>query len=222
LAATRQSSTEIEGTPFMVDDKKLQQAVDRNEIENLIAISIIARDSGFWADLVDCYHPDASLSSSWFSGKPEDFAKESAGKMTAFRAGETQKHMTGNHWVRVNGDHAISESDLILFQRRLIDGIELDFTTWSRRIHLFEKRNGDWKIWWRTNIYEKDRMDPLKPSDLPQGFYESMDLSKYPMQVRYHCWRNEKGGFPPAKNLCVKGSPREEEVRERARQWIAE
>ena len=43
-----------------------------------------------------------------------------------------------------------------------------------------EKRDGEWKIWRRRNIYEKDRMDPIKPGDLPEGFYESMDLSKYP------------------------------------------
>jgi hypothetical protein len=128
--------------------------------------------------------------------------------------------MTGNHWIRVAGNRAISESDLILYQRRVIDGIELDFTTWSRRLHMFEKRDGDWKIWWRTNVYEKDRMDPLKPADIPAGFYESMDLAKFPKQIRYHCWRNDMAGYPPAKTICVKGSPREQEVRDEVSKWM--
>ena len=204
----------------MVDQNKLQEAIDRSEIENLIAKSINARDSGLWTDLAECFHPDATLASSWFSGKPADFVRDSKEMKIVRHEGEAQKHMTGNHWIRVNGNRAVSESDLILYQRRMIDGIELDFTTWSRRLHMFEKRDGDWKIWWRTNVYEKDRMDPLKPDDLPKGFYDSMDLSKYPKQIRYHCWRNDMAGYPPAKNICVKGSPREGEVREEVRKWI--
>lgn len=181
----------------MIDEKKLQEAIDRNEIENVIARSIIARDSGRWEDLADCYHPDARLTSSWFSGTPADFVEQASEHEVVGAEGETLKHMAGNHWIRVNGNRALAECDLILFQRRLVDGVELDFTTWSRRVHLMEKREGDWRIWRRRNIYEKDRMDPVNPDDLPAGFYASMDLSRYPGRIRHHCWRNDRAGLPP-------------------------
>ncbi len=204
----------------MLNEKKLQEAIDRNEIKNVIAKSIISRDSGLWEELVECYHPDGGLTSSWFSGSPADFAVKAREKKIIRHEGETQKHMTGNHWIEFNGDRALAECDLILFQRKFIDGLELDFTTWSRRIHMMEKREGDWKIWRRRNVYQKDRMDPIKPDDLPEGFHESLDLSKYPQRIRYHCWRNDKLGSPPVKNICVMGTEQEDTVREEARQWI--
>jgi hypothetical protein len=204
----------------MVNPNRLELAIDRSEIENLIAKSIISRDSGMWEALAECYTPDATLTSSWYSGSPADFL-EQAGKMRVARhEGEAQKHMTANHWIEVNGGRAISESDLILYQRRLIDAVELDFTTWSRRLHLFEKRDGEWKIRKRWSIYEKDRMDPHNRGELPEGFYESMDLTRYPKEIRYHCWRNDMAGFPPAAGICVKGSEREREVRAEVRSWI--
>jgi hypothetical protein len=204
----------------MVDEKKLQLTIDRNEIRHIVAKSVIARDSGQWTELAECYHTDAKLTSSWFSGTAKDFLKVSSEAKDTRKEGESQKHLTGNHWIEVNGIRAVAESDLILYQRRIIEGLELDFTTWSRRLHLMEKRDGDWKIWRRTAIYERDRMDPHNPEDIPDGFYSSMDLSQYPKQIRYHCWRNTMFGHPPVKNICLKGTEREKEVREEARNWI--
>ena len=40
--------------PFMVDDKKLQDSIDRSEIINLVSKSIITRDSGLWEKLAEC------------------------------------------------------------------------------------------------------------------------------------------------------------------------
>ena len=204
----------------MVDEKKLQLTIDRNEIRHVVAKSVLARDSGQWKELGECYHPDAKLTSSWFSGTAKEFLKVVEETRDVRREGETQKHMTGNHWIEVSRNRAVAESDLILYQRRIIEGLELDFTTWSRRLHLMEKREGDWKIWRRTAIYERDRMDPHNPEAVPEGFYSSMDLSKYPPQIRYHCWRNTLFGHPPSKNICLKGTEREKEVREEARNWI--
>jgi hypothetical protein len=83
------------------------------------------------------------------------------------------------------------------------------------------KHKGDWKIFRRTAIYERDRMDPADPNGVPDDFYEAMDLARYPKQLRYHLWRNDVLGSPPVKNLCLRGSEREKEVREEARKWIA-
>jgi len=204
----------------MVDETELQEAIDSSKIRKLIAKSIITRDSGMWATLAECYHPDAMLTTSWFTGSAAEFVERSKDMGIARNDGESQKHMTGNHWIEIKGNRAISESDLILYQLRLIHGIELDFTTWSRRLHLFEKRDGEWKIWRWRSVYEKDRMDPHTPGTLIEDIFKGMDLSKYPKQVRYHCWRNDMAGFPPVENICIKGSKREQDVREEARGWI--
>ena len=205
----------------MVDEKKLQESVDRSEIINLVSKSIITRDSGLWEKLAECYHPDAEFTSSWWQGKPSDFIKAASKKLEVARQeGGEQKHMTSNHWIEVNGDRATAECDLILFMRRLVNGVELDFATASRRLHLMAKRDGDWKIWRRFAIYEKDSMAPVDPTVGPEKYFDPKAMAKFPKQIRYHLWRNEVMGSAPSKNLCIRGTEQEKVVRAEAQEWI--
>ncbi|MGV6873128.1 nuclear transport factor 2 family protein [Pseudochelatococcus sp. B33] len=197
------------------------ETIEKVRAQNVVATAIIARDTGLWSDLAECYHPDAVLTMSWFSGSPAEFVKASQEMKISRSDAESQKHMTSNLMVRLNGRRAVSECDLILYQRRLVSGVLLDFTTWSRRIDLLENRDGEWRISHLTMIYEKDRMDAVDPKGFPAAFLSSMELSQYPQQIRFHCWRNDMVGFPPARNICIKGSDRELQVREEARRWLA-
>ena len=205
----------------MIDEKRLQEAIDRIEITNLISKSIIARDSGLWDKLAECYHSEAEFTTSWYTGKPSDFYDVAKRKLdTARQEGGEQKHFTGNHWIEINGDRATSESDLILFMRRAINGVELDFATWSRRLQLFAREKGEWKIYRRWVIYEKDRMEPADPTTPPESYYDAEALSKYPQQIRYHLWRNELLGSPPEPKICIRGTEQDKAAREEAQRWI--
>jgi hypothetical protein len=205
----------------MVDEKKLQASIDRSEIINVVSKSILTRDAGLWEQLAECYHSEAEFTSSWWHGKPSDFIKAASVKLEASRKeGGEQKHMTSNHWIEISGERATAECDLILFMRRPIKGVELDFMTWSRRLHLMAKENGDWKIWRRFAIYERDRMDPVDPTVDPKSYYDAKALEKFPRQIRYHLWRNEVHGSKPVKDLCIRGTDQEQVVRGKAREWI--
>ena len=205
----------------MIDEKKLQESVDRSEIINVVSKSILTRDSGMWNQLAECYHSEAEFTSSWWKGKPSEFIKVASEKLEASRKeGGEQKHMTSNHWVVVNGDRATAECDLILFMRRPINGVDLDFQTFSRRLHLMARENGDWKIWRRFAIYERDRMDPVDPTNGPDTYYDAEAMSKFPKKLRYHLWRNQVKGSAPVKELCIRGTEQEKVVREEAKKWI--
>jgi hypothetical protein len=205
----------------MINEKKLQESMDRSEIINVVSKSIISRDSGLWDKLAECYHSEAEFTSSWWQGKPKDFVKAADKLLSAAREeGGEQKHMTSNHWIEISGDRALAECDLILFMRRAVKGVELDFATFSRRIHLMARENGDWKIFRRFAVYERDRMDPVDPTVRPEQYYDPAAMAKFPKQIRYHLWRNEIHGNEPAKNLCIRGTPQEEKVRAEARKWI--
>ena len=151
----------------MEADTRAQESVDKSEIKDVLSVVNYARDAGLWEEWSACYHPDATLTTSWFSGTRDEFVDAAKKMKIARHPGESQKHTVTNPWVRLKDTRAAAEHDLILYQRRLIDGVELDFTTWSRVLALLEKRDGAWRIWKRTNIYEKDRMDPYKPDELP-------------------------------------------------------
>lgn len=204
----------------MVDEQRLQEQLDRNEIKDVVSVVNYARDSGLWEELREYYHPDATLTTSWFTGTRDEFIEGSKNLKIVRHEGESQKHTITNPWIRLNGRRAVAEHDLILYQRRIIDGVELDFTTWSRVIVLLEKREDVWRIWKRSNIYEKDRMDPYKPDEVPDSFYASMDLDRFPKAIRYHCWRNAKVGHEPTSNIILKNSPEEKAVRKDAELWL--
>jgi hypothetical protein len=206
----------------MIDEKRLRQSVDRGEIITVVSKSILTRDSGWWDQLVECYHSEAEFTSSWWQGKAKDFVKAAGPQLEAQRSeGGEQKHMTANHWVEINGDRATAECDLILYSRNAIKGVELDFATWSRRLHLMARENGDWKIWRRFAIYERDRVDPVDPTIAPEKYLDLKAMEKYPKQIRYHLWRNAvKSGSEPSQNLCIRGTAQEKKVREEAKKWI--
>jgi hypothetical protein len=215
-----QPDTKQEGF-FMFEKQRLQASIDRSEISNLVAKSIITRDSGMWKELMGCYHSDAEFTSSWWEGKASDFVKVASDKLNSARAeGGEQKHVSSNHWIEINGEHATEECDLILFMRCPVNGVLLDFATWSRRIHLLAKENGAWKIWKWFAIYEKDRMEPVDPTVDAGKYFDAPALSKYPKQIRHHLWRNEIKGSAPAKELCIRGTEQENIVRAEARRWL--
>lgn len=206
----------------MADQSRLQETIDRSEILNVVSKSILTRDSGLWEELAECYHSEAEFTSSWWQGKPSEFIKVASKKLEAVRAeGGEQKHITGNHWIQLNGDRATCECDLILYMRRPINGVMLDFATWSRRLHLMAREDGDWKIWRRFAIYERDRMDPVDPTVSADRYYDAEALAKFPSQIRFHLWRNSVTGSEPARELCLRGTEQEKVVRAEARDWIA-
>lgn len=195
--------------------------MDKFEIIEVSTVLLHSRDSGDWERLGQCYHPDALVNTSWFKGSARDFVAQSKAMMAGHHTSDTQRHVLANPHVTLKSNRAVCEYCVILYQGRTMDGYEFDFQTWSVTLDLFEKRDGAWGIARRTNIYEKDRMDPHVPGSVPQSYFDQMDLSRYPAAVRYHCYRNEKSSGQPATNLILKGSPEEKAARKTAEEWLA-
>ena len=205
----------------MSDDSRLCEAACKLEMMEVSMFSHVCRDAGDWDDLLNCFHPDADIITSWFMGNAHAFITESRNMMDGHHPDDSQKHMAGNVRVRVNGERGVCEYYLTLHQRRTMDGYDFDFSTWSSVVDLFECREGSWRIIKRTMVYEKDRMDPHKPGEVPASYFESMDLASYPRALRYHCWRNEKfSGSPPSDNLVMEGTAKAQAIREEARRWV--
>ena len=205
----------------MSNANRIQTAVEKFEITQVSNTLLSCRDSGDWATLVSCFHPDARVTTSWFDGTAEEFAKASQNMMAGHHEKDTQRHMINNPRVTINGHRAVNEYYLTLYQGRTMDGYEFDLTTWSVTLDLYERRNGEWRICKRSNIYEKDRLDPHVPGSVPQSYYDGLDLSSYPQAIRFHCYRNERSSGHKPKNLILKGSPEEVAARKYAADWLA-
>jgi hypothetical protein len=205
----------------MTEDARLQAVMDKFEIIETSTISLCCRDSADWSRLAQCFHPEAKLTTSWFNGTAQEFVEQSRHMMEGHDAGDTQRHLMGNPWVRIKGHHAICEYLLLLFQGRTLDGYEFDFQTWAMVLDSHEKRDGAWRISKRSIIYEKGRMDPHVPGSVPQSYFDSLDLSRYPVAIRFHCYRNEKSSGRAPQNLTLKGTPEEKAARKAADDWLA-
>jgi hypothetical protein len=200
---------------------RLEAAADRSEIIEVAMRSMVHRDRGDWDELIECFHPEARLVTSWFEGNAHEFIADSRSMMGGHDSGDSQKHFLGNQRVYLSGDRALCEYYLTLHQRRQIDGYLFDFQTWSSVLDMFEKRDGDWRVLSRWMIYEKDRMDPHKQGEVPASFFQDMDLSPFPEALQYHCWRNARGsGQMPSDDIHIEGSERAKATRAAARLWL--
>ena len=204
----------------MTDSARQQAVTDKFEIIEVSTVSLCARDTGDWTRLAQCFRPDARVTTSWFDGTALEFAEQSRNMMDGHHPNDVQRHTMSNPRVTLNGNRAVCEFYVILYQGRTLDGYEFDFQTWSVNLDFFEKSDGAWRIAQRKIIYDKDRMDPHVPGSVPQSYFDQLDLSRYPSAVRYHCYRNERssGHFP--KNLILRGSAEEQAVRKAAEEWL--
>ena len=205
----------------MTEAARLQSVMDKSEIIEVSHVLLSSRDAGDWEKLAQCFHADARVTTSWFDGTAQEFAVAAKNMMDGHHPTDTQRHMISNPRVSICGNRAVNEYYVILYQGRTMDGYEFDFQTWSVTIDLFENRNGAWRICKRSNIYEKDRMDPHVPGSVPHAYYAQLDLSRYPTAIRYHCYRNERSSGQAPKNLILKGSPEETAARSQAAAWLA-
>ena len=56
----------------MSDESRILAAADRAEILQVAMTSLCCRDTGDWDGLKECFHPDARIVTSWFSGNAHE------------------------------------------------------------------------------------------------------------------------------------------------------
>jgi hypothetical protein len=80
---------------------------------------------------------------------------------------------------------------VVILVRQKVGGVLTDLTAYARfldRLEL-EEDQGNWRITERTAIYERDRLDPVEPSESFERLFASTDLSAYPEAYRYMATR---------------------------------
>ena len=87
--------------------------------------------------------------------------------------------------MRVAGERAVAETNIVIMVRQKIGGVAVDMTSYARFLDRLERRGGRWMILERAAIYERDRLDPVEPSEAFDKLFKTTDLSVYPEQYRY-------------------------------------
>jgi hypothetical protein len=177
-----------------------------------------ARDQGRWDDLAAIFHPGGEIAVSWFRGPYTDFVAHCARN---YGRGSSAKHLLWPARVTVNGTRATSETNVAILVRQTIDGTEVDLTSYGRFLDRLEKRDGAWRIVERATLYEKDRLDPVEPSEKFAAMMSKSDAAKYPAQYRYMAYRVHAAGRSLAEPVHYDGRAETETLKRRYADWLA-
>ena len=178
-------------------------------------------DLGEWDTLQACFHPDASVTVSWYSGPVAGFIERSKAMIGARKPEEHRKHWLGNMRTQVNATRAVLETDVQILIREYIDETLCDCTSYARFYDLFEQRDGDWRILEWNTIYDKDRVDPVVPSWDCSALYAQAELQGPESGFAFMKLRQAKKGRTVPGTIVIRDSEGEKKLRQRGANWLA-
>ena len=206
----------------MSDTSDTQVALDRQLIGEILVRWGHARDADDWDTLAGCFHNDATIHISWISDTAKNFVTRSADMATERQPGDHNKHYIGGPWVIVSGDRAFSRCHVDLLARVTIDGVQFDSETWSRFFDHFGKarrQNGASSSAPRSM---KKTASTLSSRTICRPiFFDGIDLSEYPETCKFLCFRLQKRGRTPMKNILSVYSDEEKALKAEGERWVA-
>jgi hypothetical protein len=191
-------------------------AADRLAIREVVENWVVWRDAGDWDRFATVWHDDGWMTATWFQGPARQFIEVSR---AGFNRGVNILHALNGWSCDVAGSRAISQVKMNIFQRASLEGVLVDVTCFGRFYDFFERRGGRWGIVRRQPIYEKDRLDPVNPSDRP--ILNARELEKFPEGYRHLGYLQSKNGFTVKIGLPGLRGPEVEKLYAEGKAWLA-
>jgi len=204
----------------MDGEAQLARLADEFEVRRVRQVWAFSRDHGEWDTMRACFHPDASVLVSWFSGPATDFMARTVTMWNERRPEERSKHWFGNQRARIKGDRAILETDAMVMGRDFLDDYLFDFVFYCRMYDRIERRQGVWRILRMVVIYDKDRLDPVVPGSVPASYFEQMPVRGADSGVAFMRFRQTRRGRTVPPNIVLGGSDGERRLKQDAEAWL--
>jgi len=192
-----------------------QLLADKLAIREVIENWIVFRDSGLWDKFASVWHDDGYMMATWFQGTGAEFTKVSR---DGFERGVNIMHFLGGSNIEIAGNRAITMTKMTISQRAPVHDVVVDVLCSGRFYDFFEKRDGRWAIVLRRLFYEKDRMDPVDPSQ--QVKLEPEVLQSFPVGYQHLAYLQSKLGFPVKKNMPGLRGPDADALYAHGRNWL--
>ena len=135
----------------------LDELLAKQEITDLVSRYMRGLDRLDKALLRSTFHDDATTDYGFFQGGPDDFTEMAYGALQDHLANH---HMIGQTLIDIEGEVAFGEIYFQAFHRIITDGEERDLFICGRYVDRYEKRNGVWKIAFRSEVNDWSRNDP--------------------------------------------------------------
>ena len=175
-------------------------------------------DEGRWRALRELFHAKATIAVSWYDGGIDGFVE--AWRSLAGPPNLLTKHRFGLPRIEARGGRALSETDVAIGLRCKVGGLELDVSSDARFFDRFVRcDDGRWRCFERTAIYEKDRLDPVRPSFLFPLLYREARFAAYPAECRHVAFVQEKHGLRLARIVAAQ-SDDETALKAAGRRWL--
>ncbi len=141
-----------------IDNERLQRAIDRSEIRDVLARYARAIDRADGELLKGCYHPDAiEEHAGRYEGNAHQYVDEAMPRV--MQMGPMQ-HLLGTSHFDFDGDTAYVETYIWTFARFRQNNEDVDTFTGGRLVDRFERRDGEWKIAHRRTVFDWNRDTP--------------------------------------------------------------
>ena len=190
---------------------------DKYVCAELIQAWGLYRDQGKWPQLLATFVPEGEIAVSWFSGSFREFVDRCR---QSFEAGQRSKHQIFPSIVRVAGERACAETNIVILVRQKIADVLADLTSYARFVDRLEQRDGRWVIVERAAVYERDRLDPVEPSANFERLFAAADLSAYLAAYRYMAARLKPAGRALAPVVHYDGAPHTAQLYARYEAWL--
>ncbi len=172
------------------------EAADRRAIWELVQNWVIWRDAGHWDRFRSVWHDDGRMMATWAQGTADEFIARS---IAGWEKGVSILHFLGGNAIDLAGPRAISQTKMTISQRALVDGVECDVVCTGRFYDFIEKRQGKWGLVLRQPIYEKDRLDPVDPSQVPK--IDRVKLMEFPVGYRHLAYLQTGIGYQVKRDM---------------------
>ena len=194
----------------MSDDWK-----ERLLIRELVENWAVWRDAGDWERFRTVWHDDGRMMATWFQGTADEFIKVSR---EGFEKGVSILHFLGGMGIDIAENRAIAQTKMTINQRASVDGVICDVVCTGRFYDFLEKRQGRWGVVLRQPIYEKDRIDPVDPSQAPA--LDRQRLESFPIGYRHLAYLQSGLGFKVKPDMPGLTGPLVEDLYQRGRAWL--
>jgi hypothetical protein len=186
------------------------------EIRELIESWVMWRDMGDWERLRTVWHSDGMMVASWREGTADQFIEANR---AAWSKGLDILHQLGGSVISVIGNRAVSMTKMVISQRALVHGVLCDVSAQARHFDLWEKRSDRWGLLERRTIYDRDRIDTVKPGEALM--LDESVLARYPMNYRHLAYLQTSLGYSVRTDLPHLRGEAAEALYRYGEEWLA-
>ena len=190
--------------------------LDQLAIRQLVENWVVWRDAGHWDRFRTVWFDDGRMMATWTQGTADEFIDMSK---KGWANGVSILHFLGGHSADIKGNRAISQTKMTISQRARVHDVEVDVVCTGRFYDFLEKRDGRWGFVLRQPIYEKDRMDPLDPTQTVK--LDPALLNAFPVGYRHLAYLQSQIGYPVKKDMPGLQGPEVEKLYADGADWLA-